>query len=161
MESLAGKEPYIFGRGVAVNREMMVWNFYNQKAEKHFITSWTGEAFVLSCPHDCFLQGCEVETETDEIEFDGAGMVLKPPSDENSFVRDGVRYVADFEKTSCLSCQAPYKGTDECDTIRPSCLEKNRLDGRGCSWKRSGTHTRPMTLEERVEELERKLEKVG
>jgi hypothetical protein len=49
MESLAGKAPYLNGVGVAINREMMVWNNGEDSiAYKCFVLVWDGSKFVIS-----------------------------------------------------------------------------------------------------------------
>jgi hypothetical protein len=48
-KSLANTKEFPEGVGVAVNREMFVWDDENDTPSKQKVTSWTGESFTDGC----------------------------------------------------------------------------------------------------------------
>lgn len=140
MESLAGKAPYLNGVGVAINREMYVWEGHHENDTplcKAKITAWNGYMFCEG--NITYKHACEL-----------------PAVDENSFVRDGVRYVAEEREDSlCGECACfknklnpnfndPRATTDigvyafsytKCtEKNGVSCHKSERKDGRSIRW---------------------------
>lgn len=136
MKSLANTEKFPAGVGVAVNREMLCWFDNDKFPHKEFITAWDGNSFIGKSGFS--MHACEV-----------------PELSENEFVCDGVRYVANFDDSSCVRCHAQLKDrkTYDCKNINGvSCHPQERKDGRGCNWKRADK-----TLGERVEAIEKRI----
>jgi hypothetical protein len=101
----------------------------------------------LECAHPCCTNrkndpssGCDDNTFEQHAE-----------SDENSFVRNGVKYVADFNDCACIRCHALLKDHKiyDCEKINGvSCHPQGRKDGRSCNWKRAEKKMREMTAKE-------------
>ena len=144
-KSLAGVAPYEFGKGVAINKKMIVWNCNIQTDTPictTFIAVWNG--FVFCQGFTTFDHACEIPAE----------------QDENCFVRDGVKYVADLKSnnpncSSCDECEAPHNFPLTFDRIERcrilngvSCIASERKDGKPIRWKRAEPKTRQYTERE-------------
>ena len=135
MESLANTKEFPAGQLVSIHADMIVWDTKDSiEFRRVFVSVWTGYHFVGI--HSGSLSGEPMCTVNYHACF--------PATDENTFVRDGVKYVAENKTKGCLGCYFEYPS---CGYFH-SCIGEERKDGRNIIWKRAEPKTRPMTAKE-------------
>ena len=120
MESLAGKEPFVYGRGVAVNKTMTVWGDDCQE-QPCFITAWDGYYFRSNIKHFAFSHACFPAEQT---ENDGSICQNAKPNYDNVICE---------KRKECKTRDSNF-----CDTF----------NGHRFCGKSAETKTRPLTAKE-------------